>query len=522
MAILLNTLLLGLTIGASANTIQMNIARDPAVQAAQLEAHYVRSRLVRRGSDSTVTESLANNVTGGLYAASITVGTPPQKLTLQIDTGSSDVWVPVAGSVICDTPVIQGGGCPGGTFDNTTSSTYKVVGPGEFNISYVDGSGAAGDYFTDMFGIGGATVKGLEMGLSVGGQIGQGIMGIGYNTSEANVETGNTTIYANLPNEMVDEGLINSLAYSLWLNDLDSSTGSILFGGIDTDKFSGDLISVDVYPSRRSKSVVSFTVAFTSLSATSSSGTDQLTAADFATAAILDSGTTLTYLPDQVAEMVFAELGAQYDRELDAVVLPCYTGDTNGTFNFGFGGTGGPVIKVPIGELVLPLTLPNGQAATYSNKVAACQLGLQAAGDLPILFGDTFLRSAYVVYDLANNRIGLAQTDFNATSSKVVPFPSFGAQIPSATTAPNQAAVTQTATGVPKVGVTATASGGSAAPTYNPTATGLSAASGFTSSPTGKKKSAANGIEPFAWSGVFVGIITLSMMGVGGGLFALL
>ena len=95
-----------------------------------------------------------------------------------------------------------------------------MVGPGEFNISYVDGSGAAGDYFTDMFGIGGSTVQGLEMGLSINGQIGQGIMGIGYNTSEANVETGNKTIYRNLPNQLVDEGLINSLAYSLWLNDL--------------------------------------------------------------------------------------------------------------------------------------------------------------------------------------------------------------------------------------------------------------------------------------------------------------
>ena len=70
---------------------------------------------MRRAGSSTVTESLTNNVTGGLYAASITVGTPPQKLTLQIDTGSSDVWVPVAGSDICDAPAAEDGGCPGGT-----------------------------------------------------------------------------------------------------------------------------------------------------------------------------------------------------------------------------------------------------------------------------------------------------------------------------------------------------------------------------------------------------------------------
>lgn len=84
----------------------------------------------------------------------------------------------------------------------------------------MDGTGAAGDYFTDDFGIGGITVKNLEMGLSINGEIGQGIMGIGYNTSEANVDTGNQTIYPNLPNQLVDEGFINSLAYSLWLNDL--------------------------------------------------------------------------------------------------------------------------------------------------------------------------------------------------------------------------------------------------------------------------------------------------------------
>jgi hypothetical protein len=265
-------------------------------------------------------------------------------------------------------------------------------------------------------------------------------------------------------------------------------------------------------------------VAFTSLSATSKSGSDQLTPSNYAIAAVLDSGTTITYLPDDVAEMVFSELGAQYYHQLDAVVLPCYTGQSSGTINFGFGGSGGPVIKVPISELVLPLTLANGQPAEFNNRVAACQLGIQAAGDLPILFGDTFLRSAYVVYDLANNRIGLAQTDFNATGSNVVPFPSFGAPIPSATSAPNEAQVTQTATGVPRVGgATATGNGGNGAPTYNPTATGLSAASGFTSTPTGSsKKNAATGPEPFAWSKVFMGIITLSLMGVGGGAFTLL
>jgi hypothetical protein len=58
------------------------------------------------------------------------------------------------------------------------------------------------------------------MGLATETTIGTGIMGNGYNTSEANVDTGNRTEYANLPLAMVNQGLINSAAYSLWLNDL--------------------------------------------------------------------------------------------------------------------------------------------------------------------------------------------------------------------------------------------------------------------------------------------------------------
>lgn len=224
--------------------------------------------------------------------------------------------------------------------------------------------------------------------------------------------------------------------------------------------------------------------------------------------------------------MVFEELGAEVSEELGAVVVPCALANKNGTLNYGFGGTGGPTIAVAVSQLVLPLSLPDGRTPTYSNGEAACQLGIQAAGDLPVLFGDTFLRSAYVVYDLDNNRIALAQTDFNSTESNVVAFESGGAAIPSATSAPNEAAVTQTAQGNPKVGITETATGTGGAATYNPTATGLNAAGGFTGTSTAtsssKKSGSAAGAAPFQWSTVVVGGITLLGMGLGGGIFAVL
>jgi hypothetical protein len=71
-----------------------------------------------------------------------------------------------------------------------------------------------------------------------------GVLGIGYTTDEAVVN--HQSSYANLPKAMVADGLINSNAYSLWLNDLDANTGSILFGGVDSDKYTGDLETLPI------------------------------------------------------------------------------------------------------------------------------------------------------------------------------------------------------------------------------------------------------------------------------------
>jgi len=62
-------------------------------------------------------------------------------------------------------------------------------------------------------------------------------LGIGYQINEVQVGRAGKAAYNNLPAQMVADGLIQSNAYSLWLNDLDASTGSILFGGVDTAQY---------------------------------------------------------------------------------------------------------------------------------------------------------------------------------------------------------------------------------------------------------------------------------------------
>jgi Eukaryotic aspartyl protease len=59
-------------------------------------------------------------------------------------------------------------------------------------------------------------------------------------------------------------------------------------------------------------------------------------------------------------------------------------------------------------------------------------VGVSDAGDSTSVLGDTFLRSAYVVYDIANNQISLAQTNFNATSSNVKEIAAGASGVPNA------------------------------------------------------------------------------------------
>jgi elongation factor G len=92
-------------------------------------------------------------------------------------------------------------------------------------------------------------------------------------------------------------------------------------------------------------------------------------------------------------------------------------------------------------ELVLDLTLGDAPSFPSNSQYKgqdACLFGIQPFTQAPYILGDTFLRSAYVVFDLVNNQIGLAQTDFNDTGSNIVVFENNGSTIPKSTIAPNQ------------------------------------------------------------------------------------
>ena len=60
-------------------------------------------KLGRRATANTDSTSISNDATEGGYFATCKIGTPAQTLTLQLDTGSSDIWVPSSSASVCRT-----------------------------------------------------------------------------------------------------------------------------------------------------------------------------------------------------------------------------------------------------------------------------------------------------------------------------------------------------------------------------------------------------------------------------------
>ncbi|KAF4637171.1 hypothetical protein G7Y89_g918 [Cudoniella acicularis] len=378
-----------------------------------------RDQLRRRG---TVSATLDNEQT--LYFANATIGTPAQKQRLHIDTGSSDLWVNTPTSTLCSGKTKP---CEfAGTYSANSSSTYSYIGS-YFNISYVDGSGASGDYVSDTITIGSSTLKTLQFGIGYTSSAAEGILGIGYAVNEVQVGRAGKAAYNNLPAQMVTDNLIQSNAYSLWLNDLDASTGSILFGGVDTDQFKGTLATLPIQT--ESGVYAEFLITLTGISFG-----DTVIAKNQAQAVLLDSGSSLTYLPDAMTEAIYEMVGAQYDSEEGAAYVPCSLASNSSTLGFTFTT---PTIQVTMDEMVIPVTASNGRPLTFSDGTKACLFGIAPAGTGTAVLGDTFIRSAYLVYDLANNEISIAQTNFNATSNNVVEIGTGTSAVPSATNVQN-------------------------------------------------------------------------------------
>jgi hypothetical protein len=294
----------------------------------------------------------------------------------------------------------------------------------------VDGSGASGDYVSDTFTIGGTSLEKLQFGIGYTSSSSEGILGIGYQINEVQVGRAGKAAYNNLPAQLVADGVIQSNAFSLWLNDLDASTGSILFGGIDTEKYEGTLATLPIQ--QESGYFAEFLITLTEVSLG-----NVVIAKNQAQAVLLDSGSSLTYLPDAMTEAIYEQVSAQYSAQDGAAFVPCSLASNTTSLDFTFSS---PTISISMDELVIPATSANGRPLVEADGTKICLFGIAPAGSSTAVLGDTFIRSAYLVYDLANNEISIAQTKFNTTATNIVEITTGSTSVPDATAVANAVA----------------------------------------------------------------------------------
>lgn len=304
----------------------------------------------------------------------VNIGTPAQPVYVQLDTGSFELWVnPTCSSltssdkIFCDAT---------GSYVVSKSTTAKTTnlgktlayGIGSANITYVKDSialpGAATPMTNVQFGVATSSVDEFS-----------GILGIGYGN-------GLTTDYPNFVDELALQNQTAVKAFSVGLGSKTEQEGAIVFGGVDTSKFSGKLATLPIVPADESPDgVPRYWVSMNNMSLTPPSGASK-TYANTSIDVFFDTGATLTLLPQALADAIGKDFGSSGAGSDGYYTVDCRLNDLAGTVNFAFNGV---TIKVPYSEFIRETTTSLG---------TTCVLGITASDSFTLL-GDTFMRSAY-------------------------------------------------------------------------------------------------------------------------------
>ncbi|KAH0267718.1 hypothetical protein KCU91_g9897, partial [Aureobasidium melanogenum] len=343
-----------------------------------------------------LTTSLGNQ-DGSEYYVNFTIGTPGQLQTVLLDTGSSNTAIVSSNASFC-----RALDCAGNTFDSSKSSTFKTTKPEALKQYYVDGTGLEGDYFTDVVQMNDLQITNFSMGLGnrfhTNFRPYTGILGLGYSSHMVYVKKANqpkVTLPPSFMEALVQAGAISSRLYSVYLNTLDWY-GSILFGGLDTEKYEGPLTTLNFFPGSEG-AVNNF---YLRLESTNYHGA--------------------RYRNSWVA-------AANYGMDDNAFVRPCadvvrgLDNTTRFEITFAGHGTNTATLNLELADLFTPLTSKDGSAMTDPFGRPMCWLRVtEVPASSFLVTSNSVMRAGYWIFDLDNGQVSVAQAKLRANSSNVV------------------------------------------------------------------------------------------------------
>ncbi|KAF9510842.1 hypothetical protein BS47DRAFT_1373240 [Hydnum rufescens UP504] len=378
---------LGSALSSSAASLhRMKLSRspmapfDPAAAAIQLSQKYGSSSssavasltkeletattwVALDGLQWTLSETLSPDYANSQYYADITLGTPPQKFSVILDTGSANLWVP---SKSCTSMACM----LHSQYESSMSSTSTT------------GSGSMqGIISNDNLVVGDITLKGVnfaeatqEPGTAfVYGKF-DGILGLAFNTIAVNNIV--PPFYS-----MISGGLLDEPIFSFRIGPSEQDGGEVVFGGIDPTHYTGDIeyfpVSKKGYWEIQLQRVALGNVTLDLKNA----------------GAAVDTGTSLIMVPTSYAEALNAQIGAQANWN-GQYAVDC---DTVSTL---------PDVVFTFNDKPYPLSGSDYILSVQDSCISAFS-PMDTANDLWIV-GDVFLRRYFSVYDLGRNAVGFA------------------------------------------------------------------------------------------------------------------
>jgi len=361
----------------------------------------------RRSYEASSPDDVSLN--GNLLQVEVQVTIGSQKFSLQVDTGSTLLAVPDSSCTTCGntpdpylvTPQSDVLSCTDARCSSLqTCQSFNNCG---FRVQYLDGSSIQGNLVSETVSLGGFSTTTLIGAITTAtsrfeAPVADGIIGFAYNNPDL---TCAPTCVPPLFDSLVQANNLTNI-FAIFLDY--SGGGSLTLGGIDNSLFVGNIFYVNVI-------VQSFYII--NLNALLVGGNEVVVGSSAFGAAIVDSGTSLTILPVTVYDTLKLYFQTHYSS------LPLVVGqDTiwNGSNNCFLDQSAietFPTLQFVFDGVIVSMSPQNyfvQTVATDGTTTIFCLGITPGADDSQTVFGDTFMRGLYIVFDRVLNRVGFANT----------------------------------------------------------------------------------------------------------------
>ncbi|KAL4304001.1 hypothetical protein GQ457_10G015340 [Hibiscus cannabinus] len=381
-------------------------------------AGYVSSSFLFFSSPSTL-----NPIICRLYFAKLLIGNPLKEYHVQVDTGSDLLWLNCVGCDKC--PKESSLGLEQKPYDPKKSSTSSLVyckddfcsaahagkldhcdsnSQCEYYVVYGDGSGNAGYFVKDTVQL--QQVTGNLQTAPTNGTI---VFGCGSKRT-GELGTSSEAVNGIIGFGQANSSVISQLAASgkvkkKFAHCLDNVEGGGIFA-------IGEVVAPQIKRTRMVPRQLHYKVTMKQvqigdtiikLETSFFGGVDE-------NAAIIDSGTTLSYLPTKINNQIITSGKSLKIEKVDGQ-FSCFKFDKNVDDEF-------PVIKLHFRDSLVLTVYPHDYLIKYSDDMRC--IGWQPNGakteeEDVILLGDLVLSNKLVIYDIENQTIGWAE--YNCTSN---------------------------------------------------------------------------------------------------------